>query len=304
MRSPIPSAPRAAVNVEGIGIMDRLGWEWEALFDVRARTELERDWAMEPVRARAGWLLYRTRTIKAGPVTECEVYPVYGREQERRARKARENISPERMQRANHQAAIRRIIRLANANFTNQDLHVTLTYDGCVPDWEQCQKDVRNFIRRMQYLRGKRGLEKARYIYTIEDNESGQKKRIHCHMLLSGGISREEIEACWRKGWANADRLQPNEEGLAAIAKYITKAQKNRKKWCCSKGLKQPKVSVSNTRLSRRKVERLASDLEHEWRDVLRTAYPGTEPVSCDVWTSDMMPGVFIRCQMIQRGLK
>jgi len=299
LRSPIPSAPRAAVNVEGIGIMDRLGWEWEALFDVRARTELERDWLMEPVRARAGWLLYRTRTIKAGPVTECEVYPVYGREQERRARKARENISPERMQRANHQAAIRRIIRLANANFTSQDLHVTLTYDGCVPNWEQCQKDVRNFIRRMQYLRGKRGLEKARYIYTIEDNESGQKKRIHCHMLVSGGISREEIEACWRKGWANADRLQPNEEGLAAIAKYITKAQKNRKKWCCSKGLKQPKVSVSNTRLSRRKVERLASDLEHEWRDVLRTAYPGTEPVSCDVWTSDMMPGVFIRCQMI-----
>ena len=31
----------------------------------------------------------------------------------------------------------------------------------------------------------------------------------------------------------------------AAIAKYIVKAQRNRKKWVCSQGLKQPKVTVS-----------------------------------------------------------
>ncbi len=281
--------------------MDRLGWEWEALFDVREQTELEREWCLEPVRARAGLLLYRTRTIKAGPVLECEVYPVYGRQQEHKARKAKANLSPERMQRANHQAAVRRIIRLANANFTSRDLHVTLTYDGTPPEWDQCQKDVRNFIRRMQRLRAKRGLEKAKYIYSIEDNESGLKKRIHVHMLLSGGISREEIEACWQRGWANADRLQPNEQGLAAIARYITKSQKNRKKWVCSQGLKQPKVSISNTKLSRHKVERMASDLEHEWHDVLRKAYPDADPVSCEVWTSDVMPGVFVRCQMLMR---
>ena len=283
--------------------MDRLGWEWESLFDVRVQTELERYWAVEPVRARAGLLLYRTRTIKAGPVTECEVYPVYSREQEKRARKAREKLSSDRQQRANQEAAIRRIVRLSNANFTNKDLHVTLTFEGNVPDWEQCQRDVRNFIRRMQYLRKKRGLEKAKYIYAIEDNEHGIKKRIHVHLLVTGGISREEIEACWNKGLANADRLQPNEEGLAGISKYLTKAQKNRKKWVCSQGLKQPKVSTSDTKLSRRKVERLASDLEHEWKDVLRKAYPGTEPIFCEVWTSDVMPGVYIRCQMIQRGM-
>lgn len=282
--------------------MERLGFEWEALFDVHAPSEMEKAWGyVEPVSARVGRMQYRTRTIQAGPVTECEIYPVYGRRQERQARKAREQLTPERMQRANHQAAIRRIIRLANANFTDQDLHVTLTYGGSVPNWDQCQKDVRNFIRRMQYLRSRRGLDKAKYIYTIEDNESGQKKRIHAHMLLTGGISREEIEACWRKGWANADRLQPNEEGLAAIAKYITKAQRNRKKWVCSKGLKQPRVRISNTKLTRRKVERLALDLETVWKEILRKAYPGMEPVRCETWTSDLMEGVFIRAQLIRR---
>jgi len=279
----------------------RLGFEWEILFDVTPPTEMEKAWGWtEPMSARVGRLQYRTRTIQAGPVTEVEVYPVFGRRQEQKARAAREQLSPERMQRANHQAAMRRIIRLANANFTEKDLHVTLTYGGSVPNWDQCQRDVRNFIRRMQYLRKKRGLEKAKYIYAIEDNESGQKKRIHVHMLLTGGISREEIEACWKKGWANADRLQPNEEGLAAIAKYITKAQRNRKKWVCSQGLVQPKVRVSNTKLTRRKVEKLAGELDTVWKEVLRKAYPGQEPVRCEVWSSDVMEGVFVRAQLIR----
>lgn len=274
---------------------------WDALFDVSAPSELERAWITEPVAAAVGRLAYRTRTIKSGPVVECEVYPVYGRHTAAAARKAKTQLSPERIRRANHAAAIRRIIRLANANFTDRDLHITLTYGANPPEWEQAQRDVRNFIRRLQRLRVRAGLGKAKYIYALEDNESGLKKRIHCHMLLTGGISREAIEACWRKGWANADRLQPNEEGLAAIAKYITKAQRNRKKWICSHGLKQPKESVSNTRLSTRRVEALASELPDVWRGVLRKVYPGLDPVACETWTSDLLPGVFIRCQMIDR---
>lgn len=273
--------------------------DWGALFDVAAPSELEREILGVSMSDRVGRMTYRTRTIKAGPVTECEIYPVYGRRVEGQIRKARESVSPERVQRANHAAAIRRVIRLANTNFTDKDLHVTLTYGENPPAWEQAQRDVRNFIRRLQRLRAKRGMEKAKYIYAIEDEGAdGAKKRIHVHMLLSGGIGREEIEACWRKGWANADRLQPNEEGLAAIARYITKAQRNRKKWVCSQGLKQPKVTVSETKLSRAKVASLAGELPAVWKEVLRKAYPGQEPVSCETWASDLVPGVFIRAMM------
>ncbi|MBR4458289.1 MAG: hypothetical protein IKS31_04960 [Clostridia bacterium] len=267
--------------------------DWIALFSVGAMTELERAFA-EPVSSRVGQLTYRTRTIRSGPVVECEVYPIFTRRQEKAARKARENLSTERQQRANHAAALRRVIRLANCNFGAEDLHVTLTYQGRPPEWEQAQKDVRNFLRRLNRIREKRGLGKAKYIYAIEDNESGLKKRIHTHMLLSGGLTREEIEACWRKGWANADRLQPDEEGLAAIARYITKAQRNRKRWVCSHGLKQPEITVSATKLSNRRVRMLTSELPAVWKEVLRKVYPALEPVRCETWTSDLCPGVFV----------
>ena len=277
--------------------------ELEALFDVQGMTEIERAvWGMQHTGIPAGRMGYRTRTILSGDILEMETFPIFGRQYEKRTRAARARITPERMERANQAAAMRRIVRLANCNFTDRDIHLTLTYgEGQVPSYEQAQRDVKNFLRRVQRLREKRGLEKAGYIYVIEDNESGMKKRIHAHMLLSGGLSREELEACWRKGWANADRLQPNEEGLAAIAKYITKAQKNRKKWVCSRGLKQPKIRTSDTKLTQRRVERIAEELPAVWREELRRIYRGKwEPVSCDVYRSDSMPGVFVRAQMVR----
>lgn len=274
--------------------------EWDALFDVHGLTAIEQAlWSMQHTSVPAGRLGYRTRTILAGDILEAEIFPIWGRTYEKQAKVARDRITPERMERANQRAAIRRVIRLANANFTDRDIHLTLTYrDGDLPDFDTARKDVRNFLRRVNRIREKRGMEKARYIYVIEDQDCGMKKRVHAHMLLSGGISREELEGCWRKGWANADRLQPNEEGLAAIAKYITKSQKNRKKWVCSHGLKQPKVRTSDTKVSPRRVERLSEELPAVWQQELRRLYPRYEPVSCEVYRSDSMPGVFIRAQM------
>jgi len=285
--------------------MDRLGFEWEALFDRQGMTPLdELVMVSSPTWVPAGRYGYRTRTIISGPMVEAEVYPIIGRKQEAAARKAREQRTPEQMERANQAAAIRRVIRLANCNFTEADIHLTLTYGTKPPSYEQAQKDVRNFLRRVKRIREKRGLPAVKYIYAIEDEEDGEKKRIHCHMLLSGGLSREELEACWRKGWANADRLQPDEKGLAAIAKYITKSQRNRKKWVCSRGLKQPKVRTSDTKLSNRKVQRLAEELPAVWKEILRKAYPDCEPVELQVYRSDVMPGVFIRALMKRRVRK
>ena len=273
--------------------------EWSAIFGAQDMTELERQlWGMQHTGIPAGRLGYRTRTILSGDILESELFPIWGRRYEKQARQAREKITLERMERANRQAAIRRVIRLANTNFTARDLHLTLTYAEKPPTYEQAQKDVRNFLRRVKRLREKKNLEPAKYIYVIEEDNSGEKVRIHAHMLISGGLSREELEACWRKGWANADRLQPNEEGLANIAKYITKAQRNRKKWIYSRGLKQPKVRTSDTKVTARRVERMAEELPQVWKEELRKIWPAWEPVSCEVYRSDSMPGVFIRAQM------
>ena len=53
----------------------------------------------------------------------------------------------ERQTRYNREWARRRLALLMDANFGKNDLHVTLTYRGTPPDYEQARKDVRNYLR-------------------------------------------------------------------------------------------------------------------------------------------------------------
>ena len=58
-------------------------WEFEDLFDVDPegnRGLLEGYWRDMPTEIRVGRMGYRTRTIKAGPRLEVEIYPLFGRE--------------------------------------------------------------------------------------------------------------------------------------------------------------------------------------------------------------------------------
>ena len=272
-------------------------WEYAALFDVEERTPLEDYWRELPSRVPVGRMGYRTRTIKSGDVLEVEVYPIFGRQQEQRARAAKQQITKEAMERHNLEAARRRIVRLANCNFGESDLHVTLTYSQA-PAFEQAQKDIRNFLRRLKRIREKRGLPELKYIYAIEDNEDGIKKRVHAHVLLSGGVDREEIERLWARGYANCDRLRPDENGLEAVARYITKSTKNRKKWCCSKNLKKPKVRTSDTKLSNKRVQLLSRGIEGEAKELLQKLWPGYDYVDLRASYSDRVDGVYLRGKM------
>ncbi|MGN0777730.1 MAG: hypothetical protein ACI4MJ_01150 [Aristaeellaceae bacterium] len=284
--------------------MEKLGYAYEALFDVQAITELERSmapWRAERSDIRVGKLGYRTKTTKAGPMLEFDIYPIYGRQQDRQARKALGQATPERMRQVNLYNARRRVIQLANANFGPRDIHLTLTY-AQAPDYSQAQKDVRNFLARVRRIRRKVGLPELKYIYAIEDNQNGKKARLHVHMLMNGGVAREQLEQLWAKGYANADRLQPDENGLAAIARYIIKQGEreggSRRKWCASKNLKKPKVRVSDTKLSNSRVKKLARQLPMEAQEVLGKVYPGYAYVACEVYFSDRMDGVYIRGTM------
>ena len=154
-------------------------------------------------------------------------------------------------------------------------------------------------------------MPELKYIYSIEDEEDGEKKRIHSHMLLSGpgGMMdlnryRAEVERIWAKGYANADRLQPNENGLEQITRYLTKQQKNRRRWCPSKNLKKPRIRVSNTKVSNARVKKIARTWENEAKEVLEKIYPEytLAPDRARAYTSDILPGVYIRAVMRRRG--
>lgn len=283
-----------------------MAWEFEALFDVAPNNggslldggwDSDGYWRDVPTEIRVGRMGYRTRTIKAGPRLEVEIFPIFGREDTGRARAARQNVTPEKVQRLNEERSKRRLVRLADANFTEQDIHLTLTYRQA-PKYEQAQKDVKNFLRTVKRKREQRGMSELKYIYTIEGDDDGTRERIHIHMLMSGGIQREELEKIWARGYANADRLQPNENGLEAIARYITKQQKNRRKWCRSRNLKQPKQRTSDSKVSNGKVKRLATDFPNEAKGIMEKLYPGYCHIKTTLRYSDAVDGAYIRCVM------
>ena len=284
-----------------------MSWEFEDLFDINAEKtgslldgawDSEGYWRDIPTKIRVGRMGYRTRTIKAGPRLEVEIFPLFGRENTGRARAAKKNLTPEAVQRNNEERSKRKMIQLIDANFDERDLHITLTYTGAPPKYEQAQTDVKNFLRAVKRKREKRGLDPLKYIYTIEGNDDGTRERIHVHMVINGGIDREELEAIWGKGYANADHLQPNENGLEALARYITKQQKNRRKWARSRNLKKPKQRTSDTKVSNARVKRLATDFPNSAKEIMEKLYPEYMHVKTIMRYSDVVDGAYIRCVM------
>ena len=278
-----------------------MSWEFEDLFDVGAEPEaglLDSYWREQPTEIRVGRMGYRTRTIKAGPRLEVEIYPIFGRENSGRLRAAKKNLTPEAVQRNNEERSRRKLIQLIDANFTEKDYHVTLTYAGNPPSYEQARKDVKNFLRAVKRKREQRGLDELKYVYTIEDEQDGKRKRIHIHAIMNGGISREELEQIWGQGYANADNLQPDENGLEAIARYITKQQKNRRKWARSRNLKMPKVRTSDTKVSNARVRRLAVDFPNSAKEIMEKLYPNYTHTRTIMRFSDVVDGAYIRCVM------
>ena len=278
-----------------------MSWEFEDLFDVGAEPEeglLDSYWREQPTEIRVGRMGYRTRTIKAGPRLEVEIYPIFGRENSGRLRAAKKNLTPEAVQRNNEERSRRKLVQLIDANFTEKDYHVTLTYAGNPPAYEQARKDVKNFLRAVKRKREQRGLDELKYVYTIEDEQDGKRKRIHIHAIMNGGISREELEQIWGQGYANADNLQPDENGLEAIARYITKQQKNRRKWARSRNLKMPKVRTSDTKVSNARVRRLAVDFPNSAKEIMEKLYPNYTHTRTIMRFSDVVDGAYIRCVM------
>ena len=278
-----------------------MSWEFEDLFDVGAEPEaglLDSYWREQPTEIRVGRMGYRTRTIKAGPRLEVEIYPIFGRENSGRLRAAKKNLTPEAVQRNNEERSRRKLVQLIDANFTEKDYHVTLTYAGNPPSYEQARKDVKNFLRAVKRKREQRGLDELKYVYTIEDEQDGKRKRIHIHAIMNGGISREELEQIWGQGYANADNLQPDENGLEAIARYITKQQKNRRKWARSRNLKMPKVRTSDTKVSNARVRRLAVDFPNSAKEIMERLYPNYTHTRTIMRFSDVVDGAYIRCVM------
>lgn len=220
---------------------------------------------------------YIVKTIISGKYLESEIYPVYIRNEDT-PRKEKGKDSRNCQKNLNDKNSRKRFIRLVNANFGKDDLAIDLTYaDGYLPTEKEARRDIQNYIRRIKRYREKNNLEPLKYVYVVEfigEDEKGNSKkiRIHHHMIINK-MDRNVVEDLWGKGRVQADRLQPDEYGLEGKARYIIKNfNKGTKRWSASRNLEKPIIRSSNSKLSKRKAEKIAKN-ENDLKELFEKMY-------------------------------
>lgn len=245
---------------------------------------------------------YRVKTIKSGEMLECEIYPIWktGKKDNRREKK---KPSREAQKNLNEKNTKKNVIRLINTNFISEDIWATFTYDNeNLPDNpEQAKKDMQNYIRRLNRHIKKNNLPTLKYIYVTEyeEDEKKGKKRVHHHIIMNYR-DRNTAEEMWDKGGrTNARRLQPDDYGLEGLARYITKDPKNSKRYTTSRNLEKPKITIADSKMTKRKAEKIAND-PNLASGIFQKLYEGYIFKDINIKYSDFVSGAYLYVRMRQ----
>lgn len=229
---------------------------------------------------------------------DIDVFPVF---QTPGVRRERSKPTSEIQEKLNQRNAERRISRIANLNFTNEDLVLHLTYEREPESLEDAMRLVRNYLRRIARRRKKAGLPALKYLLSTE---RGRKSgRLHHHLFISGGLDRDCVEALWGLGRANTRRLQAQEDGFAGLASYMAKNKISYKRWSGSRNLLMPEPAEIDGRLSCSDFEELgeaaASGLGHRELEAL---YPGWDCCSCEALWNEWNASWYVRAVMRRKN--
>lgn len=217
---------------------------------------------------------YRERRYYCGRYLEVDMFPVFP---VARSRKKKKNPTTEVQAKLNEHNAEMKLIRLLNANFSENDYEIHLTYsDANLPSTEeQAQRDLQNYLRRVKRVRVKNEATELKYIAVTE---GGDGTRYHFHITMNGGVDRDAIEKAWGYGYANSRRLQFNENGVEGLAFYITKQNraKGKKRWSASKNLVTPEPHDRDGRFTQKRIKEFADSHNSLFtRIAFETLYPG-----------------------------
>lgn len=224
---------------------------------------------------------YREVKYKCGEFLDVEFFPVYKKANTRRSRY---KPTSEGQAVLNRRRSQRRLTRLIHTNFTERDCALHLTYADCfMPEDENVAKrNVQNYLRRLKRLYQKHGLELKYICVTEKGKKSG---RLHHHLIISGGVSRDAVENVWKMGRANTKRLQFDENGVAGLSHYVTKQALFYKRWNASKNLTEPDTKHNDYRMTRKRAHNVCVI---EDKETLRKLYPGYDLSSVEYAVLDI----------------
>lgn len=283
---------------------------------------------------------YRTKTVKAGEFLYVACYPLISLQQRQLQEAELEALKQEKARaiqakyaRYNNSRRLMVFEQLVHANFGKGDFHVSCTYEnpnsGDAPpsdreieyrDRERAKRDVDNYLKRVKRLLKRHGCDVEQFKYikvTVTKTYDPEAHRpfpdAHHHHILLHGVPEElrgEIERLWPFGWCNADRLQPDDKGVAAMAGYVARQEnsangdhiRGEKSWSGSKNLIRPEVKTSDVRISRRRVAQIAADVRANAPEIFAKVYPDYRLVEWPkVETSDFVAGGYIYAKLRRR---
>ena len=247
--------------------------------------------------------MYTGRTFNREQVYICgeyldgDIYPVF-----QPAGKRRKKCKPtsEIQTRLNQKNAEKRLTRIVHANFGADDLALHLTYRVTPESEQDAMRLVRNYLRSLQRRYKRLGIT-FKYILSTEYGSRGG--RIHHHMIISGGLDRDELERLWEHGYANSKRLQFTDEGVTGLAHYIVKDRHFYKRWSGSRNLVKPEPAQFDGQLTMEDVSELAEAVEdgtaYSW---FEDRYPDFELISCEPYRNNINRGIYIHFEMRRRS--
>ena len=276
----------------------------------------------------------RTVTWRAGRQLEVACYPITRLTGEAR-REAKRRRSTPAMAKVNARNTERHIMRLIEANFhEGEAVVVTGTYayppqgDYAMMDvkamaaeyearklpWEpeRVRMDVRNWLGRLRRRVRKVGGDPARdfrWIVRIEEGKEpplpGIPAKFHFHAVVEGpGLDDQTVKALWEEkhGMAHADPLSMADDKVAGLARYFTKQKAGGRWWSHSRNMIDPPPRVSDRKVSRRRLARLAANVIADGREILEKLYPGYRLAEAPVVRySDFVAGAYIYARMRRR---
>lgn len=242
---------------------------------------------------------YKETIVRAGKYVEVYVYPVF-RASKGRRRKWRATGDAQR--RLNEEYSKRRLGWLIACNFTEKDALVTFTYrPGEEPsDDRACVRDWYNLRRRLDRAREKRGLTPLKAICVPERGANGG--RYHLHVILSGGLTAEELRDVWGKGFVRVDPLEFGDYGMTGLAGYLDKCPILKKRYLRAGDLQEPEVNEREGQISQTRVRELngLTDCPEEFE----AQYPGVRVVSAAPFYNAFNTQFYLRvCGVIDRDV-
>lgn len=240
------------------------------------------------------------REIYSGDFLRVKIYPVYSYTLPRK-RKRKYKPTSEQQKRLNDKRSKEWLCMLLETNFQGEGYYLTLSYNNkALPlSDKEAEKEASKFIRRIKEQCKRKKVADPVAVWCTE---RGKKGRLHHHVIVKCGLTRDELENKWNKGYKNSKVLQFNENGLEGIARYLPKEPIGARRWHSTRNLQKP---IEKKQIINQKQARDLAD-ENITFETISKYYPDYILIkdSVNVFYDEISNLPYFNCKMYKRNSK